>query len=219
MDSTAWDERYAAQDSLWGLEPNQFVRAQCESLAAGDAVDLACGEGRNALWLASLGWRVTGIDFSAVAIDRAERLAGRLSPGERARLTWRMADLTAMALPRSSIDLALVVYLHLPAHQLAGLLTTAAAALRPHGRLVVVGHDKRNLAEGVSGPQDISLLYDPGELARLLSDEAGLEVELAETSRRATPDGIALDTVVRAQRTRSGADRAAGEEQVGGRHP
>jgi len=77
MDSAAWDERYRAVDLVWGSEPNRFV---AEALGArepaGRALDLACGEGRNAIWLAQRGWRVTGVDYSPVAIARAHELAG-----------------------------------------------------------------------------------------------------------------------------------------------
>jgi 2-polyprenyl-3-methyl-5-hydroxy-6-metoxy-1,4-benzoquinol methylase len=73
MDRQAWDARYAATDTLWSFEPNRFLLREVESLPPGRALDLACGEGRNALWLASRGWRVTAVDFSQVALDRAVR--------------------------------------------------------------------------------------------------------------------------------------------------
>ena len=75
MNGHDWDERYAATPLLWGAAPNRFVEERCRSLPAGAALDLACGEGRNALWLAGLGWRVTAIDFSSVAIERARAAA------------------------------------------------------------------------------------------------------------------------------------------------
>jgi hypothetical protein len=80
------------------------------------------------------------------------------------------------------------------------MLSRAATALRPRGHLLVVGHDKRNLAEGVSGPQDIELLYEPEELRSFLAEACGLVVEIARTVERPTDDGVALDTLVRARR-------------------
>ena len=63
-----WDARYAAVESLWAAEPNRFLVAEVGDLVPGRALDLACGEGQNAIWLATLGWRVTGVDYSDVAI-------------------------------------------------------------------------------------------------------------------------------------------------------
>lgn len=198
MDSAAWDERYRAADLVWGAEPNQFVRQLCERLPIGRAVDLACGEGRNGLWLARLGWHVTGIDYSPVAIQRAVELTARESEAVRERIVWRVADVTSAAPRPRSADLALISYVHLPAAERQQVLRAAAHALNPGGHVVLVGHDRRNLAEGVGGPQDASLLPTPGEVAGVLR-EHGLIVELADTVQRGTPLGAALDTLVHAR--------------------
>lgn len=200
MDAADWDERYSASESTWGTEPNRFVRQQCERLPVGDAVDLACGEGRNALWLARLGWRVLGVDFSAVAVGRARELTAQAPASHAARLVWRVQDVTGLQLKPGSLDLALASYVHLPPRERDAMLTGAAQALRPRGHLVIVGHDLRNLDEGVSGPQDPDLLYQPEQLRTLLTEWGGLTVEVARTAERDTPHGIALDTVVRAWR-------------------
>ncbi len=200
MDSEAWDARYADADLVWGNEPNQFVRAQCETLAVGVAVDLACGEGRNALWLARLGWQVTGVDYSAVAIERAGILAAQEGTRVASRLTWRVDDVATMQLRAESVDLALVSYVHLPAGQRSSLMLRAALAVRPGGHVIVVGHDRRNLREGVSGPQDERLLYDPLELRSLFAGIPATRVDLADTVERHTADGVALDTLVRVRR-------------------
>ncbi len=70
MDSRAWDERYAASELVWSSTPNQFVAAEVADLTPGRALDLAAGEGRNALWLAERGWQVTAVDFSLVGLDK-----------------------------------------------------------------------------------------------------------------------------------------------------
>ena len=64
MDADAWDQRYAASELVWSREPNQFVASELADLPPGTAVDLAAGEGRNAIWLASRGWSATAVDFS-----------------------------------------------------------------------------------------------------------------------------------------------------------
>jgi hypothetical protein len=96
-------------------------------------------------------------------------------------------------------DLVVVCYVHLPPSQRHTLMTSAARAVRPGGHIVIVGHDVRNLAEGMGGPQDASLLYSPAQLATVVAT-AGLHVEVADTVERVTDEGVALDTLVRARR-------------------
>ncbi|HSR26355.1 MAG TPA: class I SAM-dependent methyltransferase, partial [Candidatus Eisenbacteria bacterium] len=115
MDAGHWDERYAAKELVWSAEPNVFVAEATADLPAGRALDLAAGEGRNALWLAERGWRVTAVDFSQVALDRASALARERAirpPGSFATLR---ADLLDYVPPAQAYDLVLVVYLQLPA--------------------------------------------------------------------------------------------------------
>ena len=200
MDAKAWDERYADSELVWGLEPNRFVRAQCERLPVGRAIDLACGEGRNALWLARMGWKALGVDYSAVAIERARQLTERERPSTAVRLTWQVADVTTEPVKPGGYDLALISYLHLPPEQITAVFRNAGHALAPRGHLVIVGHDRRNLREGVSGPQDESRLYDADEIREVLADIPDVVVEVGETVIRPTDDGDALDTLVRARR-------------------
>ena len=201
MDATSWDERYAESDLVWGLEPNRFIRAQCEHLRIGRAVDIACGEGRNAIWLARLGWHVTALDYSTVAIERGRQLSSKEDPAVASRMVWRVEDVTTTPFKEGAFDLAVISYLHLPPDQTATAMRSAGASVAPAGHLVIVGHDRRNLREGVSGPQDESRLYQPDEVRALLEEIPGMVVELAETVERETPDGVALDTLVRARRT------------------
>jgi SAM-dependent methyltransferase len=198
-DADTWNERYRSADLVWGAEPNRFVRRLCERLQPGDAIDIACGEGRNALWLARLGWRVVGVDFSEAAIERARALTEVEPEHVRVHLTWRVADVTVDPPKPARYDLVLVSYVHIEAGSQPAMLRSAARAVRPSGRLVVVGHDRRNLDEGVGGPQDADRLYVPADLAALVEEE-GLVVEVADTVERPTDDGVALDTIVRARR-------------------
>jgi SAM-dependent methyltransferase len=200
MDPSTWDERYRSSELVWGAQPNQFVRQECESLAPGDALDLACGQGRNALWLARLGWRVSGIDYSPVAIERARRLTTDEKPEVAARLTWTVADATQPRVEDRSADLVVIAYFHVWPDDLARMLRNAAAALRAGGTMVVVGHDRRNLTEGVGGPQDITRLHDP-ETMRAQLEDLGLVVDQARTVERQTDEGTALDTLVRCHRS------------------
>ncbi|MFD0350852.1 methyltransferase domain-containing protein [Kitasatospora aburaviensis] len=114
MKSRDWDERYAASELVWGVEPNRWVVRELAELAPGRALDLAAGEGRNSIWLARRGWHVTGLDFSAVALERAERLTADLPDEVADRLTWRHGDARELEAPPEGYDLVLVAYLQLP---------------------------------------------------------------------------------------------------------
>ena len=198
MGRQAWDERYRGEELLWRAEPNQFVVAEVERLRPGTALDLGCGEGRNAVWLATRGWRVTGVDFSAVGLAKARALAER----SRAEVDWVEADLLDYEPPIGTIDLVLVAYLHLPADERRIVLGRAAAALADGGVLLVIGHDVSNLTMGHGGPKDASILFTPDDIR---ADLDGLRIERAERVQRLVHDAEgeheAIDALVRADRS------------------
>ena len=182
MDAHAWDERYAAVEQVWSRGPNQFVAAALAGLPPGDALDLACGEGRNALWLAGLGWRVTAIDFSQVAVERGRGLAEAAG----VQVDWRADDVLTAELPDA--DLVVLAYLQLPADSRRAVVRRAWEALAPGGTFLLVAHDSTNLAEGTGGPQDASVLYTAQDVLADL-DNHDPEVLTAErVARRVSAD-------------------------------
>ncbi len=194
MDRSSWDERYGAEELVWKAEPNRFLVAEVEPMRPGRALDLACGEGRNSLWLAERGWEVVGVDFSAVGLEKARRLAA--ARGLQVELVE--ADLLEWVPAEGRFDLVAVMYLQLPATERRHVLAGASRALAPGGVVLVVGHDSTNLTEGVGGPQDPAVLYTPDEIAAELP---GVELERAERVRRRLEDGReAIDALVRAHR-------------------
>jgi len=199
MDASAWNTRYEGQELVWSSGPNQFLVSEVRSLTPGRAVDLACGEGRNAIWLAEQGWTTTGVDFSDVGLAKAERLATRRG----VHVEWVVADVVGWTPPPEGYDLVAVFYLQLSEPQRTTALRVAASAVSPGGTLLVVAHDADNLAHGVGGPQDPGVLYRADDVAAVVRG-AGLELERAEQVQRpVTVDGrewTAIDTLVRASR-------------------
>jgi 2-polyprenyl-3-methyl-5-hydroxy-6-metoxy-1,4-benzoquinol methylase len=197
MDHTGWDARYAASDLVWGGEPNRFVVEEFTGVPPGRAVDLAAGEGRNAIWLAGLGWSVSAVDFSRVAIERGRQLAA----ARGLIVEFLVADVLEYQPERAAYDAVLIAYLHLPPPHRRQVLAGAVAALAPGGRILVVGHDRTNLTDGTGGPRDPDILYTPDEI---VADLPGLSVRRAQPARRpvVTDDGVvdAIDTVVLAVR-------------------
>ena len=190
-----WDRRYAAVENLWAVKPNRFLVAEVAGLTPGRALDLACGEGQNAIWLASLGWTVLGVDYSEVAISKGRARAER--DGVHVELVC--ADLVSYEPEFSAFDLVLVLYLHIPAQERRSVFERAAAAVAPGGTFVFVGHDLTNLTDGVGGPSDPDLLCTPDEIA---SELPSLEIEKAERVLRDVrgEERDAIDALVRARR-------------------
>jgi len=197
MKSQEWDQRYATTDLIWGAGPNRFLVAEVEGLPPGRALDLGCGEGRNAIWLAQRGWQVSGVDFSEAGLDKARHLAVERG----VEVTWVRADLLDYQPDHGAFDLVIVMYIQLPAAQLADVMKRASTALAPGGTLLVVGHDLLNLSEGHGGPQNPEVLFTPADIER---DLPGLGIERAErVLRPVTVDGrevTAIDALVRAKK-------------------
>jgi SAM-dependent methyltransferase len=202
VDSRQWDERYSGTEFEWTTRPNQFVAAGLADLPAGRALDLAAGEGRNTVWLAERGWRVTAVDFSRVGLEKGRKLSAARGI-DPAQVHWIVADLRDYEPERDAFDLVLVAYLQVSRELRAKVLAGAAAALAPGGTLFVIGHDLTNLTEGVGGPQDPDVLYT---LEAVSAELPGLHVVRAErvhrTVERDEGPAIAIDTLVRAVRRR-----------------
>jgi SAM-dependent methyltransferase len=205
MDAAEWDARYDTDELVWSGEPNQFLPPEVEGLTPGRALDLACGEGRNSVWLAGRGWTTTGVDQSAVAIAKAERLASERGVDG----SWVIGDVTGWDAPAGAFDLVLVFYLQLPATERRRAVEAAVTALAPDGTFLFVAHDLLNLTEGHGGPKDPTVLTTAEAIvddlaAASLASGAELVIERAEQVHRVvtTEDGDvnAIDTLVRARR-------------------
>jgi len=182
-----WDRKYAETECLWSAEPNRFLLSEVVDLEPRRALDLACGEGRNALWLAGLGWEV--------AIARARARAAR----EQLDVELVCADLLEYEPEHAAFDLVLVFYLQVPAIERRRVLDRAVSAVAPGGTFLLVGHDLSNIADGVGGPSDPDLLYTPDDI---VAELPGLEIERAARVLRDVADAErpAIDALVRARR-------------------
>lgn len=206
MDAHDWDERYTAEHLIWGTEANRWVVSELGALMPSTALDLASGEGRNSVWLATEGWSVTAIDFSEVATGRARELAKQAAEraGRDLDITWRVENVTTAELTQSAYDAVLVCYLQLPAYERRTAMRTAARALAPGGVMLVVAHDVTNLTEGYGGPQDREVLYSASDVEEDLQDYLSSGSLVVERSGRVAreieaDDGthIAWDLLVR----------------------
>jgi SAM-dependent methyltransferase len=201
MSNTFWDDRYsaaaAAGDAVWSIEPNAWIEQVTGTLPPGTAIDLAAGEGRNALWLASRGWRVTAVDFSTAGLAIGRQRAATASLD----LDWVTADATTWVSP-TAVDLVVIAYLQLPAPDLTRAISNAILSLAPGGTLALIGHDSENLEHGVGGPKDPAMLYD---VETVRSAAAGLTIAECRRFERTTADGsVAIDTILLATKRVAG---------------
>jgi SAM-dependent methyltransferase len=176
MDAEEWDERYRTSELVWSAGPNQFVEAELTGLPPGRAVDLAAGEGRNAIWLARQGWQVTAVDYSQAGLDKGRTLAGDLV------IDWVRADATTWR-EDSSYDLCVVAYLQLLAADRRAAVRNAYASLRVGGTFLLVAHDTTNLTEGTGGPTDVAVLMTAEDVLADLEGET-FDVRRAERVAR-----------------------------------
>jgi len=206
MDQAWWDDRYQSAAALWSGHPNAQLVSEAAGLVAGEALDVGCGEGADAIWLAEHGWRVTAVDISTVALQRGAARALEVGDDVAGRITWLQADITDWVPAPSTYDLVSAQFMHLPGEQRDVLHRRLAESVAPGGILLVVGHDLSDRQTSV--PR----LGDPGRYFRgsdvVASLAAGEWVTLVDEERpRETldPDGrpaTIRDAVLKAQRTR-----------------
>jgi SAM-dependent methyltransferase len=162
MDQQFWDDLYRTKDQLWSGAPNGLLVTEATDLPPGQALDLGCGEGGDALWLAGRGWLVTAVDISRVALERAAAAAGD------AKVSWTHADLTAYLPPAGAFDLVISMYGAYP-HTAERAVQAMLAAVAPGGTLIVGGHNIADMLDhGDKPPLDPHDFYQPREIAELL---------------------------------------------------
>jgi SAM-dependent methyltransferase len=195
-----WDARYADREQLWSGQPNGALVAEVAGLTPGRVLDVGCGEGADAVWLARRGWDVTALDVSGIALERA---AGHARDAGVA-IRWVHAGLTEAGLAPKSFDLVSAQYPALLRTADAAAERALLAAVAPGGALLLVHHagmDTRPTHQGCD-PADYVWLTT---VAALLDDD--WEIEVDEQRARIAPEGGAGphdvdDVVLRARRLR-----------------
>ncbi len=196
MDAAQWDRRHAGSGLRWTAEPNPVVIEQLAGLHPGRALDLACGVGRNAVWLATQGWRVTGLDFSDVAIRKARELSRRFDVTP----DWIHADVLGWTPRPRSYNLVTICYLHLPPSERRAVLCDAVNAIIPGGTLLLLGQDRASPTSELGAPVQLERLLDADELLTDLA--AGPPLRISRAGRIPRPPDLdghrhtAFDTLV-----------------------
>jgi SAM-dependent methyltransferase len=184
-----WDERYRSAQRIWSGEPNPQLVTEVAGRPPGRALDVGCGEGADAIWLAREGWTVVAADISGVALTRAAQHARDTAAAVAARIEWRQVDLLASPPGPGSFDLVSAQFMQLPPEPRTRLFTALIASVRHGGTLLVAGHHPSDLATGVARPPMPEVFYSPDEIAALLDDSWTVEVSEARPRPARTPDG------------------------------
>jgi SAM-dependent methyltransferase len=206
FDEKSWEERYRSRSAVWSGRPNPQLVAETADLAAGAALDVGCGEGGDALWLASRGWKVTAVDFSTTALERGAEHADALGAEVAGRVHWLHADLTSWAPTEGRFDLVSAQFMHLPAAQRQALFVRLAAAVAPGGTLLIVGHHPSDMQTTMPRPPMPELFFTAEEVADSLDLGKWDILVTAARPRPATdPEGQEVtihDAVLRAGKRR-----------------
>jgi SAM-dependent methyltransferase len=185
-DEHDWEEQYRTHPELWSGRPNAALVAAATALPPGSALDIGCGEGADAVWLAARGWRVTAVDLSRTALERGRAHAAVQGVDVAARITWEQGDVTAWVPEERHFDLVSTQFMHLPGEARRVLFARLAAAVAPGGTLLVVGHDPSDLNTLAPRPPAPDLFFTAGEVADSLE---GSEWEVLVAEARPRPAG------------------------------
>jgi SAM-dependent methyltransferase len=195
-----WDARYTEADRVWSGNPNGALVTEVAGLPPGRALDVGCGEGADAVWLAGHGWDVTALDVSQVALDRAALHAEQAG----VQVRWMRAGLVEASLSPGAYDLVSAQYPALRRTPTAEAERALLAAVAPGGLLLVVHHADVDADHARARGFDPADYVQPADVAALLDDDWHLEVD--ETRPRTVETGAGaghtLDQVLRARRLR-----------------
>ncbi len=200
MSAAEWDERYGSQERLFSGAANDALVAEVTGMPPGQALDVGCGEGGDAIWLAGQGWEVTAADISRVAVERGAAVAAERAPEVAANIAWVRADLAAEHPPARSFDLVSAQYFALEKERGEEPVRALLAAVAQGGTLLYVGHDPAGFPPDTEF--DPAEYVMPADVAKLLDGD--WQVEVDETRPRTGPgkEDHPHDVVLRARRVR-----------------
>ena len=204
QDQAFWDERYRSHGQLWSGNPNAHLVTEVPELTPGTALDVGCGEGADAIWLAEHGWLVTAVDLSAVALERAASHALEVGADVAQRITWLHVNVTEWTPAARSFDLVSAQFMQLSTAKRELLHRRLAESVASGGTLLIVGHHPSDMDTTVPRPRMPELFFTAADVAAgLNSREWELIVEASRERQATDPAGetVAIhDAVLRARR-------------------
>jgi len=195
MGSGFWDATYSERPTIWSGQPNAQLVAEAADLSPGSALDVGCGEGADAVWLAQHGWDVTAVDISQVAVDRAREHAKDAGVA----ITFEVCDVITTPPSPAAYDLVSAQFFQLADPDRSEFMRALGAAVNPRGRLLVVGH----LLTPSMTPTRVDRFFTPDQITTLFSPDSWV-TEVSETRKRTAMHhgeiSDLIDAVVRLRR-------------------
>jgi thioredoxin reductase/2-polyprenyl-3-methyl-5-hydroxy-6-metoxy-1,4-benzoquinol methylase len=195
FEQDAWEERYRAKPAIWSGRPNPQLVAEATALSPGRALDVGCGEGADAIWLAQRGWQVTAVDLSNTALERAAAHAAGAGPQIAARIGWTPADLREQPPAEAAYDLVSSQFMQLPSEARRNLFARLAAAVAPGGTLLIVGHHPADLQTTAHRMHFPDMMFTAEQIAASL-DPTTWQMLAAEARPRPTVDPAGRDITI-----------------------
>jgi 2-polyprenyl-3-methyl-5-hydroxy-6-metoxy-1,4-benzoquinol methylase len=151
-----WNNRYSENEFVYGTEANQFLKEELVKIPKGKILFLGEGEGRNALFAATLGWEVDAVDYSEAGKSKAEMQASK----NNVTLNYAVADILEHPIQNESYDAVALIYIHVNEETKPILHKKVIDALKPKGKIIIEAFEKEQLKYNSGGPKDADLLYD-----------------------------------------------------------
>ena len=205
LDEAFWEALYRSRSAVWSGRPNPQLLAEAAGLSPGTALDVGCGEGADAIWLAQRGWQVTAVDISATALLRGQAHAAKAGADVPGRIRWLQADFVSEPAPElATYDLVSAQFVHPPSGQREALHRRLAAAVSPGGTLLVVGHHPSDLHAGIGRSPMPDLMFTAEQVGAVLQpgrwDVVVNEARLRTVTDDQGVEKTACDAVLHARR-------------------
>lgn len=178
-----WDLRYSQPEYAYGKEPNRYFEYILSNLKPGKILLPAEGEGRNAVFAAENGWKVTAVDFSSKARDKAQQYAVE----RNVTMNYLISDVEKYNFPENEYDAAALIYAHFPPQCRTNIHKSVIKSIKPGGTLIVEAFSKKQINNNTGGPREVNLLYD---LKELLEDFKGMVIGVAAETDIELSEGI-----------------------------
>jgi 2-polyprenyl-3-methyl-5-hydroxy-6-metoxy-1,4-benzoquinol methylase len=175
-----WNERFSGQQYVYGKQPNQFLKDELSKMKSGKILFLGEGEGRNAVYAATLGWEAEAVDYSEAGKEKAEKLAA----GKNVKINYHLEDLLSYTPKQNYYDAVVLIYLHLEENLREKVSRNAMSALRVGGKIILEAFEIDQIKNDSGGPKSSGLLYS---LQNVVEDFIDLEFE------KLSKDNIVLD--------------------------
>lgn len=168
-----WDERYSQYDFVYGKNPNQYFKSVIDKLEPGKLFMPGDGDGRNSIYAAKQNWKVTSVDFSSVAVDKAKQIAEQ----ENVNLEIINADLSNYDYPQNYFDAVGVVFLHMQSPEKEVIHSSIANSIKPGGAIILEVFSNNQLQHGSGGPRNKNALYSLEEIGEYYKDFDLIELD------------------------------------------